>query len=427
MAKKHLIIGCGSAGLNALEKIRSLTQEDEVKIVTGEDHLPYSPTVLPYFLADRIKETDIWTKEEGYFQKMNASFARGKEVVQLLPEKKQVVYQDGTSDEYDTLLIASGSEPAKPPIKGLEEAGFLGVHTLDDCHEILRQLQGKKDVAVLGAGLIGMEVAIALCERGYKVKVIEKEKNVLPLYFDKETATYIEQIFRNAGIELFTGKEVTEVGKNKERVEIKLSDGSLLEADSLITATGVKARAAFLNGTGIKLNNGILVDERMGTNIADVYAAGDIAEAQGFFDHEFGISATIPNAVNQGKVAGANMAGEPTEYEGWISMNVFNFFGHRACSIGLSAMAEGDKEVLEQKDEKQKRVKKLIFQGNRLVGAMFLNVDVDPGVILYLVEKRLDIGQYKQMLFDRTRDVSLWLGLETERKEALPLTEAGGG
>ena len=184
---------------------------------------------------------------------------------------------------------------------------------------------------------------------------------------------------------------------------------------------------AFLNGTGIKLNNGIVVDGKMETNIANIYAAGDIAEARGFFDNEFGVSATIPNAVNQGKVAGANMAGEATEYEGWISMNVFNFFGHRACSIGLSAMTEEEKEVLVQKDEKQKRVKKLIFQGDRLVGAMFLNVDVDPGVILYLIEKRLDVGQYKQMLFDSTRDVSLWLGLETERKEALPLTEAGEG
>ena len=216
MAKKHLILGSGSAGLNALERIRSLTQEDEIKVVTREDHLPYSPTVLPYLLADRIQETDIWTKGEGYFQKMNVSLVQGKEAVQLLPEKKQVVYQDGTRDEYDTLLIACGSEPVKPSIKGLEEAGFLGVHTLDDCQEILRQLQqGNKDVAILGAGLIGMEVAIALCERGYKVKVIEKEKSVLPLYFDEETATYIEQIFRDGVLSYLPARKSPKLVKTK--------------------------------------------------------------------------------------------------------------------------------------------------------------------------------------------------------------------
>jgi len=193
--KKHLIIGAGSAALGALEAIRQITSKDEVKLVTMDDCPPYSPAALPSLLSGRITEAELWMRDDSYFKKLGATLARGKEVRQVIPEKQQVVYSDGSSEGYDTLLIASGSESVRPAVKNLEEAGIQEFRTLDDCRRLLRELDGKKEAAVLGGGMVGMEIAAALLEKGCRVSVIEKEQGVLASYFDEEAEVYIRDIF----------------------------------------------------------------------------------------------------------------------------------------------------------------------------------------------------------------------------------------
>jgi len=201
MAKKHLIIGSGPAALSALEEIRSINSEDEIKLVTMEPHPPYSPSVLPYLLAGRTKEADVWLGDESYFRKMNATFAKGKEVVRVIPDRKEVVYSAGDRDGYDTILIATGSKPVKPPLKGLDEAGFLGFHIMDDYRKLLQQLGNKMDLAIYGAGFVAIELAMALLEGRYSVKVIVRSR-VLRGYFDKNVGTVIEDIFRGQGAQV---------------------------------------------------------------------------------------------------------------------------------------------------------------------------------------------------------------------------------
>ena len=411
---KHLIIGCGSAGLTALEKIRSIKEEDEITLVTMEDCLPYSPTSLPYLLAGRVKEENIWIKDEAYFRDMKAVLATKKEVVKIIPDKKQVVYRDGESEQYDNLLITTGSDSVKPKIKGLDEVGFLGFHTLCDYHKLVRLLTNKAEVIILGAGLVGMELADAICEKGHKVQVIEKEGEILPLYFDQPAGNYIKDIFSSHGVNIFIGKEVIEMRKSKNKAELSCADGSAFSSDIVITCVGVTSRLSLVEGSGIKINRGILVDSSMRTNIDNIYAAGDVAEAIDFFSEQQGINAIIPNAVDQGKIAGANMAGQQeVSYKGWISMNVFNFFGNMASSVGLSIPHNSD-EVLEKKEDKRRYFKRLVFRNSNLIGAMFLNEEVDPGVIRYLIEHTVPIGEHKELLFEKTKEVSRWLMLKTE-------------
>lgn len=421
--KRHLILGGGSAGLAALEQIRRQTQEDEVKLVTMEPDPPYSPTSLPYLLAERIKETDLSIHDEEYLRQGNSMLVTGKEVVHVAPEKAQVVYNDGTADNYDTLLIATGSEPASPSIKGLDRVDCLGFHTLTDYRRLVSELKDNPDVVVLGAGLVGMEVASGLLERGCSVRIVEKELGVLPLYFNGPAEKHIREVFLQKGALIFTGKQVSQVKRDKDRIEVIFTDGRSLKGNVLITATGVKARVSFLKDSGIKINQGILVDKQMRTNMPNIYAAGDVAEAMDFFAGEPGLNPILPAAVDQGKVAGANMAGQPTDYEGWISMNTFNFFGHRAFSAGLSMSRDRDYDILERNDSAKKQFKRLVFYKDRLVGAVLVNMEVDSGVLVHLMRKRADIGAYKELLFERPRDVSRWLMLELEKKEAdLPVT-----
>lgn len=412
---KHLIIGCGSAGLSALEQIRQLNPEDEVKVVTMEDSPPYSPTLLPYLLSGKIDEAHLPMRGENYFDEMGATFARGRRLIHVLPRTKQVVYDDEERESYDTLLIASGSEAIKPPIKGLDENTFLGFHTIADCRKLLKQLAGKSDIAVLGAGLVGMEVAIGLVERGCRVTIVEKEPRLLPLYFDQEAESLIRSIFLAQGVQLLTGREVSEVKRMNGKVEISFSQGEPIQADVLVTCVGVKARTSFVTEAGIAVNQGILVDRRMGTNMEGIYAAGDVAETVDFFTDRPGMNPIIPSAVEQGEIAGSNMAGVEAEYGGWISTNIFHFFGNTAFSAGVSMPAGDNYQVLTKKDKRKAQFKRLVYDGDRLVGAMFINTDLDPGVIMYLIRNRIDIGLHKQQLFQQPRETSLWLMQEAER------------
>jgi len=275
-------------------------------------------------------------------------------------------------------------------------------------------------VGVLGAGLVGMEVAAALSERGYKVTVLEKEKGVLPLSFDRPVGAYISQIYAEHDVNIFTDKEVTEIRNASKRRESVCADGDVFQADLLVCCVGVASRVSMLDGSGIEANRGILVDNRMRTNMDGIYAAGDVAEAPNFFTGKKGLSPILPSAVEQGKIAGSNMIEEKVFYDGWLSMNLYNFFGHLAVSIG-EFMANPRDEVLTTKVDGKREYGKIVCRDNRLVGANFFNIDLDGGVFQYLIRNRIHIGPSKTQLLEQPKEVSLWLMHEAEKRGTLSL------
>jgi phenylglyoxylate dehydrogenase epsilon subunit len=405
-SKKHLIIGAGSAALSALREIRRLNSEDEVKLATMDDSLPYSPAALPYLLSGRIAETELWMKDETYFSNLRCTLLKGKEVIQVLPDKKLVVFEDESSENYDSLLIASGSEPIKPSIKGWEKVRPYDFRALPDCRRLLQDLKYKENVVILGAGMIGLKIATALLERGCQVSIIEKEKNILPLYFDEEAESYIKQIFSEHKARFFEGKTVVALDMENGKIVVTLSDGSFLDADILINSMGTKSRTSFLAEKTFRTNKGILVNRKMSTGVDNIYAAGDVVEATDFFTGRPKQSANIPNAIIQGRVAGLNMVGGDAQYEGAISITAFNFFGNQACSIGLSMSHIEAGEVWKRQNDQERNFKKFIFKEDRLVGAMFVNDKIDPGIILYLIRKRVDVKAHKDALLNGTKSLS---------------------
>ena len=418
--RKHVIIGCGTAGLTAAKEIRRLAPEDEVILTTKESHLPYSPAALPYLVSGKIEESDLWLVDEDYLSSTGCILLRDKEVSEIHWEKKQLSYKDGGNINYDTLLIASGSQPAMADISGIEEVSPLYFHTLKDYGLLRQRLVNKEDVVIYGAGLVAIELAVALLEAGHRVKIVVRSR-VLRLYFDQVAGNIIENILISRGAQIYRGQVIDEVGRNKEKIEIVLSDGTHLDADIIVIALGVRPATSLLGGSGIQLSGGVVADRSMRTNLDDIYAAGDVAETPNFFTGQLGMSPILPSAVEQGKIAGSNMAGEKCEYAGWIPSNVFNFFGNTAFSAGLSMTTDNCFQALTERDDEKMQLKRLVYDGDRLVGGMFLNVDVNPGLILYLIEKRVNIGAYKQMLFEQPGEISRWLMLETEHRQALSI------
>jgi phenylglyoxylate dehydrogenase epsilon subunit len=413
MAEKHLIIGSGIAALSALRKIREINRTDEICLVTMENHPPYSLAALPYLISKRIDKACLFLAGKSYIDKMKCSLKMGKKVIRIVPDAKEVVYQDHSRDRFDHLLIASGAEPVIPNIIGLKKVPFTGFHTLDDCERLQKLLADKKEVAIYGGGLVSLEIAASLSEAGYRVTIIVRSY-IFRRYLDKKASEAVERIFHDHGCQIYSGSEIAEMKKNKNKVEIQLAKGRVIPADLFILTTGVKSRISFLGDSGIEVNQGIVVDRRMRTNVLNIYAAGDVAEAPDFFYRQPGVSAIAPSAIQQGRIAGTNMAGEAVEDKGWVPMNVAKLFGHSVCSLGLAP--DESNQVLRNEPDKEQCYKELIFRDHKLIGARFLDIDIDPGVFRYLIEQEVDVEPFKELLLEKPKAMSRWLMLGCEKQ-----------
>ena len=420
--KRFLFIGCGTAALSALKKMRKINSQDEIKLVTMEPYLPYSPTSLPYFISERIKESELPMVTDDYFDQMKAELIKGKRIEHIDTERKEVLYDSKGKEPYDSLLIATGSEPALPSIPGLDNNQAMHLRTLDDAKRLVMKMKETRTAIILGAGLIGMHMAQCLSERGVKVTVVEMLPQILPAYFDQDASRMIQNVLERHGVIFSTGRRVSEVGWKKRGVEVFLEGGEVLKADLLLLATGVKPRVSFLNGSGIQINDGIGVDSQMRTNIPNIFAAGDVTEAKSFLAGDKGRNPILPNAVEQGRIAGSNMAGRPVEYEGWLPMNTFNYFGHLAISVGKPNPSQGD-EIRIEKDEEKGIYKKIIYKDGRLLGAAFLDTDLHSGVLQYLIRKRVEILGHEERLMKTPGEISLWLMHEAEKRETEALED----
>ena len=418
--RKHLIIGCGTAALSAVRRIRNITTEDDIKMVSRENHRPYSPASLPYLLSKRIDKSKIWLTDRKFFERTKVTFARGKEVIRVLPNSHRVEYRKGGKEDYDTLLIASGATPIKLDPMGLDSFNVLEFHTLKDLEKLGEQLKKKREVVIYGGGLVAIELAIALLERGLKPKMVVRSRP-LRRYFDEEFGGCISQILTQEGLRIYSGDEVLGAEGTKSGIRVVLKNGTSLNMDLFVSCLGVKPRIPFIEGNEVIIKDGIIVNDQMNSNIPDVYAAGDVAEGCDFFLGKPGINPILPNAIHQGRIAGSNMVGERISDSGWISMNVLYFFGNHAGSIGTFEYGAHKPQILREFSNKKKKGKELIFLGDCLIGARFLNVNLDPGVILYLIENRIELGSYKEALFQDPLNVGRWLMLENEHKKGVSL------
>jgi phenylglyoxylate dehydrogenase epsilon subunit len=250
--------------------------------------------------------------------------------------------------------------------------------------------------AVLGAGLIGLHAAENLAKAGMKVAVVEALSQVLPGYFDEGASLMISSAFSDNGIKIVLNEKVSKAKPSDGQITLSLGSGGDLSAGLLVVATGVQPRVEYLKGSGVKVDRGILSDERMRTSLDGIWAAGDVAQTRGFFEPSKILNATLPNAVEQGRIAGMDMVDDPAlkEHPGAVGMNTYKFLGHRAFSAGM-IREEAGCEVERRAVPDRFKYEKLIFRGDQLVGAMGINSDLDPGIMVQLIRRKAYMGDVK--------------------------------
>jgi phenylglyoxylate dehydrogenase epsilon subunit len=406
---KYLIIGSSHAGLSALDAIRLQDTEGSVTLVTRDENLPYSPTILPYVVSGDADPEKIFLRDEKAMDQLNVTFLKGEGVTTVDTKAQSVKLSSGESLSYEKLLLATGATPVLPPITGLEDVPHHVLRTLDDAMKLRTALENKRTALVVGAGLIGMHAAENLAKIGVEVTMVEALPHVLPDYFDEDGASLIQQAFSDKGIKMVMGCTVKQVAGSNGTQLVTLNPGETISSDLVLVATGVRPSFDYLAETDIEVDQGILVDDRMRTSAEGVWAAGDVAQAPGFFDSDKRLNGTLPDASEQGRIAGMDMVGDSAlkPYKGGIGMNTYKFFGHRAFSIGL--IKEGNTksdgiEVDRMASPASRRYQKLVFQDDRLVGALSINTDLDPGVMFEIIRRRIDLKDMKAQFVDHPQE-----------------------
>ncbi len=392
----HVILGAGPAGVIAAETIRKLQPGDAITIVGDEKEPPYSRMAIPYLLSGKVGEPGTWLrKDPSHFEKLQIKVVQAR-ARQVDATGRSVTLDNGGPLRFDTLLIATGSTPVRAPIPGIDLPGVQPCWTLADARRIMGLAVKGARVLQMGAGFIGCIILEALAARGVRLSVVEMGDRMVPRMMGPTAGGMIKEWCEKKGVQVFTGTRVEAIEAGSP-MSVRLSNGQQLAADLVISATGVKPTIGFLEHSGITCLQGILTDEHMQTNVPGIYAAGDCAEA---FDKISGraiVSAIQPNAADQARVAGLNMAGRRAEIKGVTQINVLDTLGLVSTSFGDWQGVPGGEQV-ELTDRSAGRHLSLQFKDDVMVGCNSIGWTDHVGVLRGLVEGQVKLGPWKDHL-----------------------------
>lgn len=398
----YVIIGAGPAGVTAADTLRKADPKTEIVMIGSEPEPPYSRMAIPYVLTGLITEEGTYLrKEDGHYDKNSIQYRQGE--AESIDPKNKVVKLKGADDQpYSKLLIATGASPVKPPIDGLDLKGVHHCWTLEDCRNIMKFADKGADVVLMGAGFIGCIIMEALAERGVNLTVVEALDRMVPRMMNEAAGNMVKAWCEKQNVNVHTSTKVTKLEASKDPEDtlvVDLDNGKQIPAHLVVVATGVKSNIDFVDGAGMKTDQGILVDECMRTTVDDIYAAGDCAQGPDFSTGGWAVHAVQPTAVDHGRIAGLNMAGKSAPFKGSLNMNVLDTVGLISASFGKWDGIEGGDhaEVIDTENFKYMRLE---FDGDKIIGALSLGRTDQIGVLRGLIQTEVALGPWKERLMD---------------------------
>lgn len=398
---RHVIVGGGTAGWNAITTLRGVNNANsEVILVSAET--PYSRMVLPYYLASSIGESQVYTARPSCLAELKVETRIGQRAERIDAGRSRLLLSDGQELEYDNMLIATGSSPVRAPVPGADGEHVHSFWTLPQARGVTTGLREGVRVALIGAGFISFTILNALVSRGACLTVIELEPRVLPRMIDETGAGIVAQWLTNHGVNVSTATRLRGIEEQNGAKVLKFEDRPDLEADLVIMATGIKPNVEWARASGIDTGTGILIDDRCTTNVPNVFAAGDVAEGRDRVTGERALHAIEPTAMQHGRVAAANMGGVVTAFGGSLAMNIVDVLDLEIASFGNWNDPAGECFAAVRRERSAYR--KLVFRGGRLIGAIILGKtgDVwstnDVGMLKGLVYAGTDLSDWKEHL-----------------------------
>ena len=407
---KHVIIGAGAAGITAAETLRKFDPAATITVLDGEGEGPYARMAIPYLLSNQIGEAGTQLRRDPDHYKKQRIGIENARVAALDAKGKSLRLTDGRTLPYDRLLIATGSVPSREKIEGIDLPGVHSCWTLSDARAIVASLRPGTRIVQMGAGFVGCIIIQGLVSRGAQLTILVRSGRMVSRMMPPKASEMIARWCESKGVRVMGKTQAAKVERDGKALKVTLTTGEVLPADIYLSVVGVKPVIDFLAGSGIAIENGIVVDERMRTNLPGVYAAGDVAEARDCLYGKPLINAIQPNAVDQARVAAINMAGGDTDFVGSLAINVLDTMGLVSCSFG-QWQGEEDGQGVELVDEAGYRYLSLQFKDDILIGATSIGWTDHIGVLRGLIQTRTHLGVWKdRLLADPTNFMAAYLG-----------------
>ncbi|QEZ69444.1 NAD(P)/FAD-dependent oxidoreductase [Paraclostridium bifermentans] len=388
----YVVLGASAAGINAIKVLRELDEKANITLISKDEHI-YSRCMLHHIISEHRTLDSLNFVETKFDEKYNISWKKSCTVNNIDIENKEVsILETGEKVKYDKLLIATGASSAMPPIKNLKKAKHVyGLRNIEDAYEIKEKAKDCKKIAILGAGLVGIDALIGLLEyKNLDISVIYREPFILNRQLDEYSASVYENKFKELGVKFFKGASVNEIcmDNNENIIGVVLDDENYIECDMAIVATGVIPNAEFINKEFINYDRGIIIDENCKTTAKDIFAAGDVV----------GKNAIWPLAVKQGIIAAYNMAGREEKIDdSFVYRNTMNFLGIPTVSLGIVDMEE-DCIVNVRKDETG--YKKFIIKDNVIKGVIVQGDISYVGALTHLIKNNIEIPDLEKRIFE---------------------------
>lgn len=395
----YLIVGNGVAGNSAAETIRKIDPAGKILMFSRERYHFYYTPALPEYLAGEKQLKDFTLHNAQWYEKNRIDLYLETEVTRIDSRGKTAQTQKEGEFSFDTLLLACGGKSFLPSIPGSSSPGVFTLRTFDDAEAISKTARGAKKAVVIGGGLLGLEAGNGLRKSGLEVSVVEFFPRLLPRQTDLAGAALLQRQMGEMGFRFFLGAKTQEIAAAKKGVRVLLEGGQELAADLVLISAGVRPEISLAQSLELPVDKGIKVDDRMYTGLDGIYAAGDPVEHRGRF---YGI---WPAAMEQGKIAGANMAGQEQLYSGTVPSNSLKVAGIDLVAAG-EIDPEGKMESTVIGDEARKVYRKLVWQEERIVGAILLGDTRGKEEIQKAVQSKKDLSSLKKELAEDKFDFS---------------------
>lgn len=379
----YVVLGNGAAGLSAARAIRERDKTGSIVIASNEPYSTYNRPMLTKSMVAELDAEEIAVEAASWYEENSIYQVLGKEATVIHPEDKEVEFTDGTRLKYTKLIYALGSECFIPPIPGADKKEVVAIRRMTDIEKIEKMMGQIKNVVVIGGGVLGLEAAWEFKKARKNVTVLELAPQIMGRQLDETASEMLTSISESNGIEIHTGVQIASIEGCQAVTGVKLSDGRVFDAELVVVSAGVRANTALASKAGIDVNRGVVVNAAMETNMPDVYACGDCAEYEGIN------YAIWPQALEQGKVAGANAAGEKLAYETVSAGLTFN-----GMNTSLYAIGDNGKNpnliyrTVEFKDMGRKQYEKYYFLNNRLCGVILIGDTSKMAALTEAVEKK---------------------------------------
>ena len=382
--EKIVIIGAGIAGVSATEAIREKSASAEIVLISNDQIAPYYRLNLTRYLAGEVDNNTLFLKPEGWYRENNIELRLKTEVDQIDRDNKKVHLKNGEAVGYTKLIIASGAHAFMPPFAGSNKDNISLLRHKRDADAILALINSGSKCVCIGGGILGLETAGALAQRGVDVTVIEGHGWLLPRQLNQAGGDILENHAASMGIKFIKQGKVKEFVGDESAYEILLDSGESIQADFFIVSTGIRPNTYFARKAGLTVDRGVIVNDYLQASDPSIWSAGDACQHRGTL---YGIWGP---ALFQGKIAGLNALGEGIEFEGIPRSNMLKVLNFDLFSIGFVNPQDAGYEICEEICGSNYSY--FVFRDNHMIGAITLGDSSLSAEIKHAIEKKTDFS-----------------------------------